>query len=73
MVNDPFAEEAPSLYADISSAEKILVKVQCATHFPPFERNHKTLHNAFAEFPDKGTVNGRRGVMTVDRNGHYVP
>ena len=43
-------EEAPSLYADISSAEKILVKVQCATHFPPFERNHKTLHNAFAEF-----------------------
>jgi pimeloyl-ACP methyl ester carboxylesterase len=72
--HDPrFAAEAPGLYADISATEKILVKVQCATHFLPFERNHKALHNAFAEFLTQGTVDGRRGVLTVDRNGHYLP
>ncbi|MGH9203580.1 MAG: alpha/beta hydrolase family protein, partial [Vicinamibacterales bacterium] len=42
-------------------------------HFLAFERNHKTLHNAFAEFLTKGTVNGRRGVMTVDRHGNDLP
>jgi pimeloyl-ACP methyl ester carboxylesterase len=67
------AEEVPNLYADIGSREKILLTAQCATHFLPFERNHKTLHNAFAEFLTKGTVDGRQGVMTVDRNGNYVP
>jgi hypothetical protein len=46
------------------------VKVQCVTHFLLFERIHKTLHNAFAEFLTKGTVNVTRGVMTVDRNGN---
>jgi pimeloyl-ACP methyl ester carboxylesterase len=72
--HDPrFVEEAPRLYADISSREKILVKVQCATHFLPFERNHQTVHKAFAEFLTKGTVNGRQGVVTVDRNGNYLP
>jgi pimeloyl-ACP methyl ester carboxylesterase len=72
--HDPrFAEEAPGLYADISSTEKILVQVQCATHFLPFERNHKALHNTFAEFLTQGTVDGRRGVLTVDRNGRYLP
>ena len=65
-------EEAPRLYADISSREKILVKVQCATHFLLFERNHQALHKAFAEFLIKGTVNGRLGVFAVDRNGNYV-
>jgi pimeloyl-ACP methyl ester carboxylesterase len=67
------AEEVPNLYTDIGSTEKILLKMQCATHFLKFERNHKTVHNAFAEFLTKGTVNGRHGVMTVDRDGHYLP
>ena len=67
------AEEVPNLYTDIGSTEKILLKMQCATHFLLFERNHKTVHNAFAEFLTKGTVNGRHGVMTVDRDGHYLP
>ena len=66
-------QEAPHLYADIGSTEKILIKVQCATHFLLFERNHKALHNAFAEFLTKGTVNGRLGGMTVDRHGNYLP
>ena len=67
------AQEAPSLYADISSQEKLLVNVQCGTHFLLFERNHKTVHDAFAEFLTKGTVDGRQGVMTADRNGNYLP
>ena len=67
------AEEVPNLYADIGSSEKILLTAQCATHFLLFERNHKTVHNAFGEFLTKGTVDGRQGVMTVDRNGNYVP
>jgi dienelactone hydrolase len=72
--HDPrFAEEAPNLFADIGSREKILLTVQCATHFVLFERNHRTVHQAFAEFLAKGTVNDRRGVMTVDRAGNYVP
>jgi pimeloyl-ACP methyl ester carboxylesterase len=72
--HDPrFSQEAPTLYADLSSQEKLLVKVQCATHFLLFERNHKTVHNAFAEFLAKGTVDGRQGVITADRNGNYVP
>jgi pimeloyl-ACP methyl ester carboxylesterase/dienelactone hydrolase len=72
--HDPrFAEEAPNLFADIGSTEKILLKVQCATHFLLFERNHKTVHNAFAEFLTKGTVDGRQGVITADRNGNYLP
>jgi pimeloyl-ACP methyl ester carboxylesterase len=72
--HDPrFAQEAPALYADLSSQEKVMVKVQCATHFLLFERNHKTVHNAFAEFLSKGTVDGRQGVITADRTGTYVP
>src|SRR5262245_51094843 len=71
--HDPrFAQEAPTLYADISSKEKLLVKVQCATHFLLFERNHKVVHRAFAEFLTNGTVNGRQGVVTVDREGKYL-
>jgi pimeloyl-ACP methyl ester carboxylesterase len=72
--HDPrFAEEAPNLFADIGSTEKILLKVQCATHFLLFERNHKTVHNAFEEFLTKGTVDERQGVITADRNGNYLP
>jgi hypothetical protein len=67
------AEEVPNLYTDIGSTEGILLKMQCATHFLLFERNHRTVHDAFAEFLTKGTVNGRRGEMTVDRNGNYLP
>ena len=67
------AEEVPSLYADIGSREKILLTVQCATHFLLFERNHTTVHKAFAEFLAKGTVDGRQGAITADRNGNYVP
>jgi dienelactone hydrolase len=67
------AEEVPNLYTDLGSREKTLLAVQCATHFLLFERNHKALHNAFAEFLTKGTVDGRQGVVTVDRNGNYVP
>ena len=71
--HDPrFAREQPALYADISSQEKLLVKVQCATHFLLFERNHKVVHRAFAEFLTKGTVNGRQGLVTVDREGKYL-
>jgi len=71
--HDPrFAQEAPTLYADISSQEKVLVKVQCATHFLLFERNHKVVHRAFAEFLTKGTVNGQQGLVTVDREGKYL-
>jgi hypothetical protein len=62
--HDPrFAEQAPTLYADISSTEKILLKVQCATHFVLWERNHEVIHDAFAEFLTNGTVNGRQGVI----------
>jgi pimeloyl-ACP methyl ester carboxylesterase len=72
--HDPrFAEEAPNLYADISSTDKVLVKVWCATHFLLFERNHTVVHNAFAEFLTRGTVNGRQGILTVDRAGKYLP
>jgi pimeloyl-ACP methyl ester carboxylesterase len=72
--HDPrFAEEAPNLYADISSTDKVLMKVQCATHFLLFERNHTVVHNAFAEFLTRGTVNGRQGILTVDRTGKYLP
>jgi pimeloyl-ACP methyl ester carboxylesterase len=72
--HDPrFAEEVPNLFADMGSTEKILLKVQCATHFLLFERNHKTAHDAFAEFLTGGTVNGRQGVITADRNGKYLP
>jgi esterase/lipase len=72
--HDPrFTQEAPNLYAEIGSTEKILVKVQCATHYLLFERNHKALHSALVEFLTKGTVNRRQGVMTVDRNGIYLP
>jgi dienelactone hydrolase len=67
------AEEVPNLYTDIGSTEGILLKMLCATHFLLFERNHRTVHDAFAEFLTKGTVNGRRGEMTVDRNGNYLP
>ena len=71
--HDPrFAQEAPTLYADISSAEKLLVEVQCATHFLLFERNHEVVHRVFAEFLTRGTVNGRQGLMTLDRKGKYV-
>ena len=55
------AEEVPNLHRYRLDG-KILLKMQCATHFLLFERNHKTVHNAFAEFLTKGTVNGRRGV-----------
>jgi pimeloyl-ACP methyl ester carboxylesterase len=72
--HDPrFTQEGPNLYADIGSTEKVLVKVQCATHFLLFERTHQALHTAFAEFLTTGTVNRRQGVMTVDRNGVYLP
>jgi pimeloyl-ACP methyl ester carboxylesterase len=72
--HDPrFAEEAPNLYADISSTDKVLVKVQCATHFLLLERNHTVVHNAVAEFLTRGTVNGRQGILTVDRTGKYLP
>lgn len=67
-----FAQEQPALYADISSQEKLLVKGQRPTHFLLFERNHKVVHRAFAEFLTKGTVNGRQGLVTVDREGKYV-
>ncbi len=71
--HDPrFAQEAPTLYADLGSTEKTMVKVQCATHFLLFERNHKVVHRAFAEFLTQGTVNGRQGVVTVDREGKYL-
>jgi alpha-beta hydrolase superfamily lysophospholipase len=72
--HDPrFAEKVPNLYADISSTDKVLVKVQCATHFLLFERNHTVVYNAFAEFLTRGTVNGRQGILTVDRTGKYLP
>ena len=71
--HDPRSErDAPALYGDIGSKEKILVKVQCATHFVLWERNHQSVHKAFTEFLTSGTVNGRQGVMTVDRHGTYL-
>jgi len=71
--HDPrLGQEVPMLYADISSAAKLLVKVQCATHFLLFERNHEAVHRAFAEFLTKGTVNGRQGLVTLDREGKYL-
>ena len=42
---------------------------RCQGHF---ERNHKVVHRAVAEFLTKGTVNGRQGLVTVDREGKYL-
>jgi hypothetical protein len=38
-----------------------------------WERNHQAVHKGFAEFLTSGTVNGRQGVVTVDRHGNYLP
>jgi pimeloyl-ACP methyl ester carboxylesterase len=71
--HDPRATaDAPALYRDIGSSEKTLVNIECATHFVLWERNHRVVHQAFAEFLTRGTVNGRRGVMTVDRSGNFA-
>src|SRR5262245_3204607 len=72
--HDPrFTRELPALYADLGSQEKVMVQVQCGTHFLLFERNHQAVHRAFTEFLTKGTVNGRQGLVMVDREGKYLP
>ena len=71
--HDPRATaDAPALYKDIGSRERILVNIECATYFVLWERNHRVVHQAFAEFLTQGTVNVRRGVLTVNRGGNFA-
>jgi pimeloyl-ACP methyl ester carboxylesterase len=72
--HDPRATaDAPALYRDVGSREKTLVNLECATHFALWERNHHVVHQVVAEFLTQGMVNGRRGVITVDRAGKFAP
>ena len=52
------------LYADLGSAQKVLVDLGCASHNAMWERNHTLLFRASLEWLEKGTVNGmQQGVV----------
>jgi pimeloyl-ACP methyl ester carboxylesterase len=54
------------LYADLGSAQKVLVDLGCASHNAMWERNHTLLFRASLEWLEKGTVNGmQQGVVKM--------
>jgi pimeloyl-ACP methyl ester carboxylesterase len=54
------------LYADLGSAQKVLVDLGCASHNAMWERNHTLLFRASLEWLEKGTVNGmQQGVVRM--------
>jgi pimeloyl-ACP methyl ester carboxylesterase len=59
-----------AVFEAAGSADKVFVKVACASHFMMWEKQHKTLHNASLEWLRDGKFMGEtRAEFTADANG----
>jgi len=59
-----------SAFDAAGSADKVFVKVACASHFMLWEKQHKTLHNASLEWLRDGKFAGAsRGTFEADAEG----
>jgi pimeloyl-ACP methyl ester carboxylesterase len=69
---DTQAPNGPELYAALGTPDKILLKFECGTHYLHWERNHRALHQAAADFFRRGRVaEVAAGALTVDRCGQF--
>lgn len=72
--NDRRLANARNLHQDLGAQDKILLEVPCASHFLLWERSHKILYTASAEWLRNGSLAGvRHGILTVDAEGRLVP
>ena len=63
-----------SLYDDISSTDKVLINVECGSHYVVYEHVYKILHEASKEWLLTGKYKGMsKGKLNADRHGKTVP
>ena len=65
--------ERKTVYEQLGSRDKVFVNVTCASHFMVWEKQHRALHDASAEWLKSGTLKGAsRGEMRVEPDGRFV-
>jgi pimeloyl-ACP methyl ester carboxylesterase len=59
------------LFADLGSASKVFISIECVSHYVPYETNHRVLLRSSKEWLLHGSVIGiSRGTLQADANGH---
>jgi hypothetical protein len=67
-------EARRTLYQQLGSADKVFIKVACATHFMLWEKQRKVLYDTSIEWMKFGTVQKTaRGEFSVDEAGRFAP
>ena len=67
-------ETVRTLYDDISSTDKVLINVECGSHYVVYERVYKILHEASKEWLLTGKYKGTsKAVFNSDRTGKMAP
>lgn len=62
------------VYDHAASSEKVLLNVDCASHFMNWERQRHVMHEASLEWLKSGTFqNARNGEFHADAEGHITP
>ncbi len=72
--NEVLPERVRNLYDDISSESKILINLECGSHYVVYENVYKVLHEASKDWLLTGKYNGAtRAVFNADRKGKLTP
>ena len=67
-------ETVRTFYDDISSTDKVLINVECGSHYVVYENVYKILHEASKEWLLTGKYKGTsKAVLNADRKGKTVP
>jgi pimeloyl-ACP methyl ester carboxylesterase len=67
-VNPQFVRD---LYADLGSASKVFISMECVSHYVPYETNHMVLLKSSKDWLLHGSVIGvSRGMLHADAAGH---
>ena len=67
-VNPQFVRD---LYADLGSASKVFISIECVSHYVPYETNHMVLLKSSKDWLLHGSVIGvSRGMLHADAAGH---
>ena len=67
-------QHLPQLYDSVPNPNKLWIKVQCAGHFMPWERQRTVLHHVSTQWLKHGAVEGcTRGRFFVDTEGNLFP
>lgn len=62
------------LFADLGTAHKVFVTVDCASHYLVWENQHMVLLRAAADWLREGTfAASSTGSFVVDTEGHVLP